>query len=186
MRLVRLEGRARPHDGAVTLPVHVGDATSHEPAARLPHVPRRAASSITGLLAVVGLLITGCGDDDAPASQDAYCELVGLHLAELSAPAVSTPEDVERTLTIYREMADAAPLAVEQEWRTVLGSVETAATVDLDDPASVQRASDAARSSRADADRLLSYTLDLCGQTFDEVPSTPAVTAEPTTTTTSP
>ena len=120
------------------------------------------------------LVATACSDDDAQRSDNAYCTEVGNRLTDLNTPALATPDDVERTLGSWRAVAAAAPLAVEPDWEIVLDSMETAATVDPNDPDSVQRMADTARQSEPAATRVISYTYERCGALIGNV--TPVTT----------
>lgn len=125
----------------------------------------------SGLLAAalsLGLL-AACGDDGAGDSEGAYCTAVGDHLADLNTPTIATADDIDRVLDSWREVADAAPLAIEAEWATVLDSMETAATLDPSDPEAVQRVADTARASEPAANRVIGYTYQLCNATIGGV-----------------
>jgi hypothetical protein len=114
-------------------------------------------------------------------SESAYCTEVGNHLAELNAPSIVTPADITSTVELYRAVRRSAPLAIEVEWQQLVTNVETAATVDAADPASVQRAADTARATQQAANRVSTYTHDLCGVALGNVPVAPVVTLPPTT-----
>ncbi len=115
-------------------------------------------------------------------SEGAYCTEIGDHADELRSPAIATADDVERTLDLYRTIAAAAPLAVADEWGVLVGTLETASTVDPTDAASLQRASDAARSSQQAVDAVIEYTRAKCGVTLGQpVNTVPTVTLPPTT-----
>ena len=120
------------------------------------------------------LVVAACGDDGEDRSEGRYCTEVGNRLADLNTPTLGTDDDVARTLDSWRVVAGAAPLAIEQEWATVLESVETAATVDPADPASVQRVAEVARASEPAATRVITYTYQLCGAVIGGV--TPVTT----------
>ena len=86
-------------------------------------------------------------------------------------------EDVDLTLELYRSIADQAPV-VEPEWQQLVLNLETASTVDPNDPASLQLAADTARASTAAATRVQEYTSQTCGLQIGQVP---AITLPPTT-----
>lgn len=137
------------------------------------------AAAIGSVLAVC---VASCGSDGGDRSQSAYCAAVAEHGAELTSPNIATAADIDRTLQLYQSMVDQAPLQIEDEWKTMLTSVQTASTVDPADPASLQRVADVARASKADADTVITYTRQLCGTTIGNLPVVTATTLAPTTT----
>jgi outer membrane biosynthesis protein TonB len=114
---------------------------------------------------VAALLLAGLAAcSDAPDRSDsAYCTAVGANLVLLNNPAIATPADVDATIAMYRKVAATAPLAVEPEWKALVTNLETAATVVVGDPASVQKAADTARETQPAATRVSTYTAQLCG-----------------------
>ncbi len=55
-------------------------------------------------------------------------------------PRLRTIADIDTLLTLYRELGDLAPLAIDADWDALVLNYETASTVAPADPASVQRA----------------------------------------------
>jgi hypothetical protein len=100
---------------------------------------------------------------DSSRSESAYCTAVGKHLDQLNNPAITSSADITATISVYRSVAEVAPLAVQPEWETLLASVQTAATVTPSDPASVQLAADTAREAQPAATRVSTYTAQRCG-----------------------
>lgn len=139
--------------------------------------------SSVGLVAAVctAALLSACGSDSPARSEGAYCTAVGDHLVDLNTPSIATAADVNRVLDSWRAVARTAPLAIEAEWDTVIASMETAATVDPKDPASVQKVADTARKAQPASDRVIDYTFTKCGATIGGV--TPVTTVPPTPTT---
>ena len=138
-------------------------------------------------LSLVGLGPAGCGDNPDQRSEANYCTQVGNHLADLNSPAISQRSDVDRVVGAWRAVANSAPLAIEAEWNTMVVNVETAATVDPSDPASMQLVADTARKSETAANRVIAYTQQKCGALIGSVAPTAttvasgAPTIEPTT-----
>ena len=134
------------------------------------------------MLVVLGALGLGaCSrltDDDKGRSADVYCGQVQLHLETLNAPDIDSAADVTQTIEIYRAITEAAPAAVEPEWQQLLANLETASTVDPEDPASLQLVADTARTSRPAATRVQQYTDQVCAlKIADPPPVTNPVTA---------
>lgn len=153
----------------------------------LRSVARHAPLAAAFAMALAG--VAGCGDEGGQRTEANYCARVSTHAADLNSPALSTADDVSRVLSSWRSVAGAAPLAIEPEWATMVANIETAATVDPNDPASMQRVADTARASEQAANRVIVYTEQTCGvlignvaPTATTVASTTVAAAEPTTT----
>jgi hypothetical protein len=141
--------------------------------------PTRPLPALAAAAAIV--VLAACGGDDGPSTQR-YCDVVRTESPTLNTPAISTPADIEATLALYRRIADAAPLSVEVEWTTLVLDLETASTVVPSDQASVQKAADTARASLQAAERVQTFTHDVCGVDLGTPPTTVAVTVPSTTT----
>lgn len=130
--------------------------------------------------ALLPLCLVACGDDANQRSEANYCTQVGNHLSDLNSPAITKDADIDRVLSSWRAVAGSAPLAIESEWDAMVANLETAVTVDPNDPASMQKVADTARSSEPAANRVIAYTQQKCGAVIGEVAATPAT---PSTTT---
>jgi hypothetical protein len=130
------------------------------------HWAARAVISIS--VGALGTVATGCAS--APdRSEGHYCTEVGNHLTQLNQPVLHNGDDIAALLATWRLVADAAPLAIQQEWDTVIGAMATAASADPNDAAAMQKVADGARASEPAANRLISYTFQKCGATIGNV-----------------
>jgi hypothetical protein len=146
-----------------------------------------AARIIALVAAALPLGLAACGDDPNQRSEANYCTQVGNHLTDLNSPTITGDADIDRVLNSWRTVARSAPLAIEAEWDTMVVNLETAVTVDPNDPASMQRVADTARSSEPAANRVIAYTQQKCGAVIGNVAATPvtsSTTADTTTATT--
>jgi hypothetical protein len=132
------------------------------------------------VLAVAGCCAVTACSSDPPASAGDYCALVTTNLEQLNAPAIVDAAGIQAASDLYRSISSVAPLAVQKEWETMTTNVETAATVDPNDPASVQRVADMARSSQHAASSISDYTSKLCGVTIGSPTTTLAPVVETT------
>ncbi len=89
--------------------------------------------------AIVAGLLAACGSDDS-GNAERFCGEIQLHAAELTQPDLTYTDDIEPFLDLYRDIAELAPLAIEQEWDHLVTAYETASTVVPGDPESEQRA----------------------------------------------
>jgi hypothetical protein len=118
----------------------------------------------------VGALGASTGCSSTPdRSEGHYCTEVGNHLVQLNQPTLHNGDDITAMLTTWRTVADAAPLAIQVEWDTVIGAMATAASTDPNDPVGLQKVADAARASEPAANRVISYTFEKCGATIGNV-----------------
>ena len=116
-----------------------------------------------------GISVAACSEG-TERSEAAYCGQIAAHLADLNSPSISTSSDIGRVLSAWRAVAAAAPVAVDTEWATMVESIETAITVDPNDPESLQKVADTARASEPAAKHVVSYTQERCGITIGLAP----------------
>ena len=135
---------------------------------------RNAVRNLVVLGAAVAVL-SACSDKTPPATDAQYCATVSASLAQLNVPAIVDSTGIDQTSELYRSITSIAPLAVQKEWETMTSTLEAAASVDPNDPASVQRIADMARSSQNAAEAISDYTFRLCGVTI----GTPTTTVPP-------
>jgi hypothetical protein len=128
------------------------------------------------LLALIAFGLAACGGGSR--SAEGYCGEVAQQLETLNAPVIDDGADIAATIAVYRRITSAAPAAIEPEWAQLVASLETASTVDIGDPASIQLVADTARSTRPAATRIQQYTDRTCAlQIADPPPPTNPVTA---------
>ena len=143
-----------------------------------------AARIIALALTALPLGLVACGGDAKQRTEANYCTQVGNHLTDLNSPAITEDADIDRVLSSWRTVARSAPLAIEAEWDTMVANLETAVTVDPNDPTSMQRVADTARSSEPAANRVITYTEQRCGAIIGNVAPTPATTGSTSSSTT--
>lgn len=81
-----------------------------------------------------------CGSGEPTADAERFCAEVDSNKKAITAPALRTAADVEAFVDLHRRIGEFAPLAIEQEWNDVTSNYETAATIDPEDPESIERA----------------------------------------------
>jgi len=144
---------------------------------------RTTTSTLTAaLLALTLFAVSACGDDADQRSEANYCTQVGKHLTDLNSPTIAENGDIEGVVGAWRTVSESAPIAVQAEWESMVVNLETAITVDPNDPLSMQLVADTARKSEPAANRIISYTQQRCGALIGGVAPTPT-TLLPTTTT---
>ncbi len=138
------------------------------------------AVSVAMTVVAGAAILSGCGSDDDGGSVEGFCAEVAANVAAIVTPPLANEDDVDATLDLYRDLADLAPLAIEEEWRDLLVLVETTSTVAPDDPESVQRAVAVAFATEKSAVAVRNWILANCGIDIGPVatiaPQDPAAT----------
>ena len=133
---------------------------------------------------LIGALLCGaiaaCSSDTPPATDAQYCATVSTNLDQLNAPSIVDAAGIEATSTLYRSITALAPLSVQKEWATMTSNLAAAAAVDPNDPTSVQKIADMARSSQHAATAIADYTSKVCGITLATPTTTLPVVIETT------
>ena len=133
---------------------------------------------------LIGALLCGaiaaCSSDTPPATDAQYCATVSTNLDQLNAPSIVDAAGIEATSTLYRSITALAPLSVQKEWATMTSNLAAAAAVDPNDPTSVQKIADMARSSQHAATAIADYTSNVCGITLATPTTTLPVVIETT------
>ena len=84
--------------------------------------------------------ITACTRDTTTASDaERFCGEALANRDLILAPPLGNEAELEATLEFHRLMAQLAPLAIAEEWATLLGAYETAAAIVPGDESSEQR-----------------------------------------------
>jgi len=105
-------------------------------------------------------LVSACGDA-APRSAERFCGELAAHANEITTPPADA-ESIPAIITLFSKMGEVAPLEIEGEWEDVYGSLKTAITVNVSDPASVQKAADASYASQKSAQQVAQWAKDNC------------------------
>ena len=122
-----------------------------------------------GALVATSVFAAACSDAE-PRSETAYCGQIAANLEDLNSPIIATMSDIGRVLRAWRAVSATAPIAVEPEWNTLVDAMETAITVNPNEPESLQKVSDTARASEPAAKRVVTYTQEHCGLTIGVAP----------------
>lgn len=144
--------------------------------------PRSPAAAVTVAITVMtgAAILAGCGSEDDGGDTQRFCADVTANAEAIVRPPLVTEDDVDDTLDLYRDLADVAPITIEEEWRDLLLNVETASTVDPDDPESVQRTVAVAFATEKSAVAVRDWVLTNCGVDLGPVatiaPQGPAAT----------
>jgi len=105
------------------------------------------------------LVLASC---DEGSREDRFCERLAEEQA-LLAVVPTDPDELDAFVERYRDLADIAPLAIEEQWQTVTELVEAVATEDLTDPATADRLRDQAVAATRPIDEVRAYARTTCG-----------------------
>jgi hypothetical protein len=141
-------------------------------------VPRLLPSAAAAVLSVA--LLAAC---DAGSRQDRFCSKLAEERALLgTVPA--DPGDLDDFVQRYRDLEKIAPLAIDEQWKTVTDLLVAVATEDLSDPATAGRLRDRAVTATKAVNDVRSYAQHVCGvdlALLTAVAATPGSSAPPTT-----
>ena len=136
----------------------------------------RSRLAAAGLAAVVATVGASC-DGDEPGDQEAFCADLQADAQAMMNPQLATDADIEAHLTIYRDLADEAPLAVEEDWGVIVDALEVANDADPDDAESAELARRAIYSAQQSAGVVRTWVTTNCG--FDLATIGPIGTVAP-------
>ena len=105
------------------------------------------------------LVLASC---DKGSREDRFCERLAEEQA-LLAVVPTDPDELDAFVERYQDLADIAPLAIEEQWQTVTELVEAVATEDLTDPAAADRLRDRAVAATRPIDEVRAYARTTCG-----------------------
>jgi len=143
----------------------------------------RGGASI-GLALAVPIGLAACGQP-ATRSTSRFCGELTAHATEIQTPP-SQPDEIPALITLYSKMAEVAPLEIEADWLTVYSVLKTANTINSADPASVQKAADAAYAADSAARNVSAWAKNNCNLDVGPVPIVSGGADIETTTTTVP
>jgi hypothetical protein len=107
----------------------------------------------------VGAVLGAC---DPGSRQDRFCTRLAKERIELAA-VPSNPGDLDDFVQRYRDLEKVAPLAIDEQWKTVTDLMVAVATDDLSDPATADQLRDRAVAAAKAVDDVRLYAQHTCG-----------------------
>ena len=127
---------------------------------RLSHAT--AGRALTVCLALtLSISLAACGDDDA-GNAERFCGEIAANKDQLTNPELASSDDIQPLIDLYTKIGDLAPLSIQKEWNQIASAYETASTVVVDDPDSVQVATAAIYSAEASAAKVDTWLRTNC------------------------
>ena len=108
-------------------------------------------------------VLTGCGGDTVEPNAARFCAEVSANRAAIVEPTLATELDITVTVDLYRRLGELAPLAVAEEWRTLVAVVDSADAVTRGDADAVAGVVEDAYAAERAAVRVAEWVLASCG-----------------------
>ena len=126
--------------------------------------PARGSVAIVAAFAFTSLVsLAGCGDDGVDSDAERFCGEAVSGRDMIVSPPMSTEQEVAATLDFYRLMGQLAPVAIAEQWNTIVHAMETASTVAPGDPSSEQQVALQAYASERSAYEVAVWLKRNCG-----------------------
>ena len=119
--------------------------------------------------------VTVLGSCDKGSRQDRFCKKLAADQSLLSV-VPQDPGDLDAFVARYQQLANIAPLTIDDEWHTIADLVKAVATSDLSDPTTADRLRDQAVAATKAVDDVRAYAKTTCGVDLVLAPTPGAVT----------
>jgi hypothetical protein len=119
-------------------------------------------------LTIAAAVLGACGGSPERSSSR-FCSELDQQLPALETlSATATQEELDALVARFDELNEITPLAVEEDWQDLTDLVHTAVTVVPTDPASTQKAADAAYATERAYRRVVDWVSANCGLTMPD------------------
>ncbi len=112
------------------------------------------------LISCLGLMVVACSE--TPRTTTNFCRQLAKEAPFIGDPPV-TAADVAAMLARYERLSKAAPLVIEDEWKSLTELLAVASRVKSSDPESVQAVIEMAYSTEKDSAAVAKWTRETCG-----------------------
>jgi hypothetical protein len=106
--------------------------------------------------------VTVLGSCEKGSPQDRFCKKLVEEQSLLSV-VPQNPGDLDAFVSRYQQLADIAPLAIDDQWQSIADLVKAVATSDLSDPTTADRLRDQAVAATKAVDDVRAYANTTCG-----------------------
>jgi hypothetical protein len=120
------------------------------------HMAARVAATVFTL----ALLTNACAE--TPRTATNFCRQLALEVPAITQPT-ATPAEVSQMLDRYKRLAKVAPLAIEEDWKSLTELLTVASRVNPNDAESVQTVIDMSYSTQKAADSSAKWIRETCG-----------------------
>ena len=122
-------------------------------------ITKKSAKTLA-LISCFGLLVVSCSE--TPRTATNFCRQLAKEAPFIGDPPV-TAADVAAMLARYERLSKAAPLVIEDEWKSLTELLAVASRVKSIDPESVQAVIEMAYSTEKDSAAVAEWTRETCG-----------------------
>ena len=122
-------------------------------------ITKKSAKTLA-LISCLGLLVVSCSE--TPRTATNFCRQLAKEAPFIGDPPV-TATDVAAMLARYERLSKAAPLVIEDEWKSLTELLAVASRVKSIDPESVQAVIEMAYSTEKDSAAVAEWTRETCG-----------------------
>ena len=120
------------------------------------HMATRVAATVFTL----AVLTNACAE--TPRTATNFCRQLALEVPAITQPT-ATPAEVSQMLDRYKRLAKVAPLAIEEDWKSLTELLTVASRVNPNDAESVQTVIDMSYSTQKAADTSAKWIRETCG-----------------------
>ena len=120
------------------------------------HMATRVAATVFTL----AVLTNACAE--TPRTATNFCRQLALEVPAITQPN-ATPAEVSQMLDRYKRLAKVAPLAIEEDWKSLTELLTVASRVNPNDAESVQTVIDMSYSTQKAADASAKWIRETCG-----------------------
>jgi len=120
------------------------------------HMATRVAATVFTL----AVLTNACAETTRTATN--FCRQLALEVPAITQPT-ATPAEVSQMLDRYKRLAKVAPLAIEEDWKSLTELLTVASRVNPNDAESVQTVIDMSYSTQKAADASAKWIRETCG-----------------------
>ena len=118
------------------------------------------AARVTATVFTLALLTNAC--TETPRTATNFCRQLALEVPAITQPT-ATPAEVSQMLDRYKRLAKVAPLAIEEDWKSLTELLTVASRVNPNDAESVQTVIDMSYSTQKAADSSAKWIRETCG-----------------------
>ncbi len=120
----------------------------------------RVAARVGATVFTLSLLTNACAE--TPRTATNFCRQLALEVPAITQPT-ATPAEVSQMLDRYKRLAKVAPLAIEEDWKSLTELLTVASRVNPNDAESVQTVIDMSYSTQKAADTSAKWIRETCG-----------------------
>lgn len=111
-------------------------------------------------LTVLATVTTSCAE--TPRTATNFCRQLALEVPAITQPT-ATPAEVSQMLDRYKRLGKVAPLAIEQDWKSLTELLTVASRANPNDAESVQAVVDMSYATEKAADAAAKWIRETCG-----------------------